>query len=206
VEGTNSYFPRNYNSVIQSTLGNPAVANSTQFGVGAPVGDDNVIPNDIPLISIRLAPSVDSSITGALGEREIINRMQLALDSVGILTTHETEISLKLNAQLSSDAYENVQEPSLCQLVRHDPDELVSGGSTILSFRASGAGNGQTQATDYDLSEISDLGNSILGGDGVFPNGPDILTVIANIVDSSDVSTNNPYSVSARVTWKESQA
>ena len=103
-----------------------------------------------------------------------------------------------LNAQLGTDAYQNVQEPSLCQLVRHSSSDIVAGGSTILSFRASGAGNGQTQATDYDLSEISDLGNSILGGDGVFPNGPDILTVIANIVDSSDVSTNNPYSVSAR--------
>ena len=206
VEGSNDLFPRNYYSRIYSQIGNPAVPNSTTFGSGAPVGVDNVIPTDIPLISIRLAPSVDSSITGALGEREIINRMQLALDSVGILTTHETEISLILNAQLGTDAYQNVQEPSLCQLVRHSSSDIVAGGSTILSFRASGAGNGQTQATDYDLSEISDLGNSILGGDGVFPNGPDILTVIANIVDSSDVSTNNPYSVSARVTWKESQA
>jgi len=132
--------------------------------------------------------------------------MQLALDSVGILTTHETEISLILNAQLSTDAYQNVQEPSLCQLIRHGSEEVVAGGSVILSFRASGAGNGQTGATEYDLSEISDLGNSILGGDGVFPNGPDILTIIANIVDSSDVSISNPYSVSSRVTWKESQA
>ena len=205
-EGTNTFFPRNYYSQIYSTLGNPSVSSTTTFGVGAPVGDDNVIPTDIPLISIRLAPSVDSSITGALGEREIINRMQLALDSVGILTTHETEISLILNAQLSTDAYQNVQEPSLCQLIRHGSEEVVAGGAVILSFRASGAGNGQTGATEYDLSEISDLGNSILGGDGVFPNGPDILTIIANIVDSSDVSVNNPYSVSSRVTWKESQA
>ncbi len=205
-EGTNTYFPRNYYSQIYSSLGNPSVSNSTTFGVGAPVGSDNVIPTDIPLISIRLAPSVDSSITGALGEREIINRMQLALDSVGILTTHETEISLILNAQLSTDAYQNVQEPSLCQLIRHGSEEVVAGGAVILSFRASGAGNGQTGSTEYDLSEISDLGNSILGGDGVFPNGPDILTIIANIVDSSDVSVNNPYSVSSRVTWKESQA
>jgi hypothetical protein len=205
-EGTNEYFPRNYYNVIYSNIGNPAVPSSTAFGVGAPVGADNLIPTDIPLISIRLAPSVDSSITGALGEREIINRMQLALDSVGILTTHETEISLVLNAQLGTDAYQNVPEPSLCQLVRHSAEEVVAGGSTILSFRASGAGNGQTQSTNYDLSEISDLGNSILGGDGVFPNGPDVLTVVANIVDSTNVSTSNPYSVSARVTWKESQA
>ena len=205
-EGTIDEFPWNYASAINSKLGNPAVPSSTTFGVGAPSGTDNKIPADIPLISIRLAPSVDSSITGALGEREIINRMQLSLASLGILTTHDTEISLKLNAQLNTDAYQNVQEPSLCQLVKHSADDLVSGGSTILSLRAAGAGNGQTQASNFDLSEISDLGNSILGGDGVFPNGPDILTIVANIVDSSTVSVNNPYSVSARVSWKESQA
>ena len=206
IEGTQEEFPWNYANVINTKLGNPAVNSSTTFGVGAPSGTDNSIPTDIPLISIRLAPSVDSSITGALGEREIINRMQLSLASLGILTTHDTEISLKLNAQLNTDLYQNVQEPSLCQLVKHAPDDIVSGGSTILSLRAAGAGNGQTQATNFDLSEISDLGNSILGGDGVFPNGPDILTIVANVVDSSDVSINNPYSVSARVTWKESQA
>ena len=81
--------------------GNPAVPSGTQFNIGAASSSDsNLIPDNIPLISIRLAPSVDSSITGALGEREIINRMSLALDSVGILTTHESEISLILNPQL----------------------------------------------------------------------------------------------------------
>ena len=166
----------------------------------------NLIPLNIPLVSIRLAPSVDSSITGALGEREIINRMQLALDSVGILTTHETEISLILNPSLSTDTFENVDDPSLCQLVKHASGDTVSGGSVILSFRASGAGSGATSSTTFDLSRISSLGNSILGGDGIYPNGPDLLTVVANIVDSSDVSASTPYQISARITWSESQA
>ena len=166
----------------------------------------NLIPLNIPLVSIRLAPSVDSSITGALGEREIINRMQLALDSVGILTTHETEISLIINPSLSTDTFENVDDPSLCQLVKHASDDTVSGGSVILSFRASGAGNGETSATTFDLSRISALGNSILGGDGIYPNGPDLLTVVGNIVDSGGVSNSTPYQISARITWSESQA
>ena len=206
VEGTSDYFPRNYYSQINSNLGNPAVPNNTTFSVGAPSGNENLIPTDMPLISIRLAPSVDSSITGALGEREIINRMQLKLDSVGILTTHETEISLRLNPSLSTDTFENVENPSLCQLVRHSSTDTLASGSTILSFRASGAGSGQTASTNFDLSKISALGNSILGGDGIYPNGPDLLTVVGNIVDSSGVSLNNPYSISARITWQESQA
>ena len=209
-EGTTSVFNRYHTDNIQRALcgsnGCIVVPSGTTMSIGAPSGTNNPIPQDIPLISIRLAPSVDSSITGALGEREIINRMQLKLASVGILTTHETEISLKLNGRLSTDAYQNVQEPSLCQLVRHSSNETVAGGSTILSFRAAGGGTGESTSTNYDLSAISDLGNSILGGDGTFPNGPDILTVVANIVDSSNVTTNNPFAVSARVTWQESQA
>jgi len=206
MEGTTSYFPRNYYGQINSNLGNPAVPNGTAFSVGAPSGDENLIPTDIPLISIRLAPSVDSSITGALGEREIINRMQLALDSVGILTTHETEISLVLNPSLSTDEFQNVENPSLCQLVRHAKDDSVSGGNVILSFRATGASAGEAGATNFDLSRISALGNSILGGDGIYPNGPDLLTVVGNVVDSSGVSLSSPYSISARITWQESQA
>ena len=66
----------------------------------------------------------------------------------------------------------------LCQLVRHAADDTVSGGSQILSFRAAGAGNGETSSTTFDLSRISSLGNSILGGDGIYPNGPDLLTVV----------------------------
>ena len=205
-EGTTTLFPRNYSSTINSNLGNPAVPNGTAFSVGAPSGGENLIPSDIPLVSIRLAPSVDSSITGALGEREIINRMQLALDSVGILTTHETEISLILNPNLSVDTFQNVTEPSLCQLVRHESGENVSGGSSILSFRASGAGSGETNSTTFDLTKISALGNSILGGDGIYPNGPDLLSVVANVVDAGSVTLNNPYQISARITWQESQA
>jgi len=206
VEGVQTEFPYNYSSAIYAAHGNPAVPSSTTFNIGAPAGVDNLIPDNIPLISIRLAPSVDSSITGALGQREIINRMQLKLDSVGILTTHETEISLILNPQLSTDEFQNVDDPSLCQLVKHGPTDVITGGSKILSFRAAGAGSGQTSSTEYDLTKLSDLGNSILGGDGVYPNGPDLLCVVANIVDSSGVSISNPYSVSARITWQESQA
>ncbi len=91
-------------------------------------------------------------------------------------------------------------------MVRHEQDEVISGGSIILSFRAAGSGGGETAATNFDLSRISSLGNSILGGDGIYPNGPDLLTVIANVVDSTAVDLSNPYQISARITWQESQA
>lgn len=209
-ENSATVFPRNYSATINSRLGNPAVASSTTFNVGAPSGSDNLIPSYMPLISIRLAPSVDSSISGALGQREIINRMQLKLDSVGIQVTHETEVSLVLNAELSTDLYQNVPEPSLSQLVKHTPNETLSGGQKILSFRAAGGSvEGSRRLaynTTFSLAELSALGNSILGGDGVYPNGPDLLTVVAEVTDTTGVSNTNPYSATARVTWKESQA
>ena len=107
---------------------------------------------------------------------------------------------------MSTDTFQNVENPSLCQLVRHAKDDSLSGGNVILSFRATGASSGEAGATNFDLSRISALGNSILGGDGIYPNGPDLLTVVGNVVDSSGVSLSTPYSISARITWQESQA
>ena len=205
LDGSQSVFPRRYANTIRNAMGGN-IPSGTTFNVGAPAGSENLIPSYMPLISIRLAPSVDSSITGSLGQREIINRMQLALQEVGVQVTHDSEISLVLNPELSTDLYENVSSPSLCQLVKHQPNETISGGQRILSFRATGGADFTSDTTNYNLSEISSLSNSILGGDGVYPNGPDLLTIIAEVIDSSGVSTATPYAASARVTWKESQA
>ena len=210
VDGNTSIFPRFFTNTINSRLNNPAAPSSTVFNVGSPAGSENRIPSYIPLLSIRLAPSVDSSITGGIGQREIINRMQLNLQSVGVQVTHESEISMILNAELSTDLFENVASPSLCQLVKHTPNETLSGGQRILSFRASGGSiegsRRLSESTIYDLAELSALGNSILGGDGVFPNGPDLLTIVSEVIDSTGISTSSPYSATSRITWKESQA
>jgi len=51
---------------------------------------------------------------------------------------------------------------------------------------------------DFDLSEITDLGNCILGGDGVFPNGPDLLTIAAQVVDTAEVTNAAPFKINGR--------
>ena len=87
---------------------------------------------------------------------------------MGILASHETEITLVLNGLLNSDAYENASSPSLSQLLKHGPNDDIAGGQEILSFRAPGGGlegNRRLTATsDFDLTELSALGNSIIGG------------------------------------------
>lgn len=165
---------------------------------------------DQPLISIRLSPSVDTNTPGYLGERELLNRMQLALQSVGILATHACQIRLVLNGQLNTNSWQLVSNPSLSQLLYHTTEDTVIGGTSLYDFRAQG-GTGTTGrtpvTTEQVLQEVANLGNSIMGGDGVYPDGPDVLTIVARLSeDPSTVSTTNPFNVTGRITWTESQA
>jgi len=165
---------------------------------------------DIPLISVRLAPSVDTNTIGLLGEREIINRMQLTLSQVGILSTHTAEIYLILNGSIDNAEWERVTNPSLSQLVYHKPQDAITGGTKIYSFRAQGGvgATGRTPiATTENLGEVATLGNSILGGNNTYPDGPDVLTIVARLTeDPSSVSAAQPFAVSGRISWVESQA
>lgn len=192
----------------------PTVASATAVGVGAPISggvSSEILNKTIPLLSIRLAPSVDNGITGDLGEREIINRMQLQLKEVGLVLTHDAEVALIINGSLSNSAFEKVQSPSLSNLIKHVTDDSIIGGTEIFSFRASGGNTDSTgkrlsNTSNFNLSEITDLGNSILGGNGVFPNGPDLLTIAIRVNDTSTINAVSPFTVSSRITWSESQA
>ena len=187
------------------------IAASTSAALAHTVGTDTPIPSLIPMLSIRLAPSVDSGLIGNVGIRDIINRMQLALQTVGMLTTHDVEIRLILNGSLSQYNWVNVGRPSLCQYISHQNDDTVVGGTTVFTFRASG---GSTEASGKKLSNVFNqpidnllsLGNAILGGDGVFPDGPDVLTVAIAPLNVSGITVNSPLSLSSRITWSESQA
>ena len=175
---------------------------------------EGVIPQRIPLVSFRLSPSVDSGVAaGQVGERDLINRMQLMPLSVDILSTHDVEITLLLNGFPVRKLWEAASQPSLAQILYHDgdADSDVLGGTHIFSFRAAGGavdntGRRSAAHTSVDVSNLSPLGNSLVGGDDVYPNGPDILTVTATLVDSTNITSTTPFGVSARLSWTESQA
>jgi hypothetical protein len=190
-----------------------SVPNGTavQIGEGNTGGGVNLGTATIPLITIRLAPSVDSGLPGSLGQREIINRMQLILNEIGMILTHDCEVLLLLNADLSTAAWENVTAPSLSELIKHESGDTALGGAQIFQYRASGGavdsgGVRASNTSNQSLGAIIDLGNSILGGDNAFPNGPDTLTVAIRVVDTSAISAVSPFQVSSRITWSESQA
>jgi hypothetical protein len=161
------------------------------------------------LISIRVAPSVDNGLTGVIGAREIINRMQLTLNAMGAYVTGSNmafRMELILNGRVSGGTFTSVGGSSLAQVAFHAGGTTISGGETMFSFFVS-----SNTVSTQDLTKVRDIGNSILGGGtsntcpttavNLYPDGPDIITLCATNVTA--VTTN---SINARISWTEAQA
>ena len=169
------------------------------------------------LFSIRVAPSVDNGLPAAFGARELTNRMQLILRQLGIATNQPVSgsaVNLLIRANLNgqptgstattwTNAVGNspsVVNSSLAQIADYSGQNVqVIGGETTAGFFVDGTGTS-------DLSLVRDLGNSILGGGSltsntqIYPDGPDVLTFIAQNVG---VQTVNVF---GRLGWTEAQA
>jgi hypothetical protein len=157
-------------------------------------------PNYQPLISLRLSPSVSSGLTGKLGDRDVINRMQLRLKEIGISSTQLVDVKVLLNPRLNNLNFTGVDAPSLTQVVEHTAADTVSGGVQVYNFRGAGGTGGAEGTTSVDVSTLFEMSNSILGGDSIFPDGPDIITIaVARLTGSATLT-------SAKLTWSEAQA
>jgi hypothetical protein len=170
----------------------------------------NNLPSNVrvPIISIRVAPSVDNGQTGQLGYREIINRMQLTLNSMDAYTTGTSfRVELVLNGQIITtvNTWTSVGGSSLAQVSYHNTSTRITAGESVFGFFTN-----NNAATTEDLSIVRDIGNSILGGGNtstvsttalnVYPDGPDVLTVCATAIGGSSNSINS------RISWTEAQA
>ena len=151
-------------------------------------------PNYQPLISLRLSPSVSEGLTGKLGDRDVINRMQLRLSEVGISSDQLVDVKVLLNPRLNNLNFVGVDSPSLTQVVEHTAADTVSGGVQIYNFR------GAVGTTVANVSSLFEMSNSILGGDSIFPDGPDIITIAVARLSGNSTLT------SAKLTWSEAQA
>ena len=153
----------------------------------------------LPLISVRLAPSVDSGLTGSLGEREVVNRMQLRLRQATVTTNSDIEVFLIQNTIPSEIHYDKAQSPSLSQIIKHSAGDTLIAGTTVFSSKVSAG------SFTLDLEDLLEIGNSLLGGDGIFPAGPDLLTLAVQ-TQSAKQSFTQPFTVSGNISWSESQA
>jgi len=157
-------------------------------------------PNYQPLISLRLSPSVSEGLTGKLGDRDVLNRMQLRLKEIGVSSTQLVDVKVLLNPRLNNLNFTGVDAPSLTQIVEHTAADTVSGGVQVYNFRGAGGSGGSEGTTTVDVSTLFELSNSILGGDSIFPDGPDIITIaVARL-------TGNSTLTSAKLSWSEAQA
>lgn len=182
-------------------------------------------PTPRPLVSIRVAPSADNGLGRNFGMRELANRMQMKLDSVGVLSQGQFLIEGILNPATINGIsipteWESVRvgSGSLAQVIYHDgtgvrgtgapvtsPTNTVTGGDRIFAFYTENAGGTNFSVTQFDAKKVRDLSNSILNGNGSqanpsFPNGPDILTIIATNLGSGAAN------ILARISWTEAQA
>jgi hypothetical protein len=162
------------------------------------------------LQSFRVAPSVSNGVPGSrLGDREVINRMQMILRQLDLLSGGQFLMEILLNASTANAApqWASVGGSSLVQYVNHTADTRIDGGEVIYGFFTnSSGGSTNLTTTSVELNLVRDLGNSILGGGtldpnrGFYPDGPDIITVCARNVGTAAAS------IFSRLSWTEAQA
>lgn len=163
------------------------------------------------LMSIRVSPSVDNGLPSAFGARELTNRMQLILNSLGVnqSSTGSILVRVYLNGTPSTATTWTNAVGNVAGLVNSSLAQIADygGGSTTLSGGEVTAGFFLNQATTaLDLTKVRDLGNSILGGGGatantqIYPDGPDVLTITATNLTAASIN------LLSRISWTEAQA
>jgi hypothetical protein len=176
----------------------------TQTGVTVLPGGRSAIQ------SFRISPSVSNGVAGgSLGIREIVNRMQLVLRQVDFFANGSVLVSLILNGSVSPGTpnWQSVGGSSLAQYINHSANTIVNGGETIFGFYLNTVGGPAFQTTQQDLILVRDLGTSILSGGNsnlanvnIYPDGPDMVTLVAQNIGGIAANINS------RVSWTEAQA
>ena len=168
----------------------------------------------VPIMAIRLAPSVDNGTSGLFGVKEIINRLQIQFREIAVVTNATYLVQLILNGvpsgfsgSFTSIAQSGTNTDSISQVAVNTTNTItISGGTSIAAFYSN-----SSDQTTYDLSYIAPVGNGALGGGisntvpttqaGFYPDGPDIVYVVATTPTAGASNT-----ILARLNWVESQA
>ena len=167
------------------------------------------------VLALRLAPSVDNGIIGGFGRRELINRMQLVLRSMDVLSEGQFFVELVLNPIPTSTVnWDPVGGTSLAEFSNMNGQSNIDfiGGEVIYGFYAGGAQDNAVPES-YSLSDVKEISNSILGGgtdnyentsspnpSGIFPDGPEVVGIRVTNIGSLSAK------IDARISWTEAQA
>ena len=153
---------------------------------------------------LRLAPSVSNSISGDLGDRDLVNRSQLLLQKLQIQSDKSVQVYGILNPgniEAGTLTWNTVNQealgsqPSFAQISTSSTTTATPGEQI---FSTLGQPNG---FAEIDLSNLKELSNSAIGGYNNFPDGPDVLAIVVNNLDSE-----NTAKVNINLFWSEAQA
>jgi hypothetical protein len=152
---------------------------------------------------IRLAPSVSNSVTGSLGQRDLVSHAQILLQKLQYQSDQPIQIYGILNPSniqadtLTWNAINRVElgsQPSFAEV--SDSNTTVSlPGEQIFSAL------GQTGLAELDLSRLTELSNSVIGGNSTYPDGPDCLAIVVKNLNATTAAT-----VNLNLFWSEQQA
>jgi hypothetical protein len=167
---------------------------------------------------LRLAPSVSNGIVGRLTQRELINRAQLLLQALevnllvasgtttcevqGVLNPIQTNnpltgLQVNFGAWQSLNTSANGSQPSFAQIL---PNNGYTGnvfpGERI--FQTVVASTGQQT---LDLTALKEISTSVIGGDFIYPDGPDTLSLTIR-----NLTTTAVTQASVNLFWSEAQA
>ena len=156
---------------------------------------------------MRLSPSVSNSVTGDIGTRELLTRAQLLLSKMDVLMYGGTSSYMNIQGILNPlgitpSSFVSVSttgtggQPSFAQVTTTSSGSYTAGsGERIFSIIA------PTSAVNtVDLSSLKELSSTIIGGNSIFPDGPDTLMIYV----TQYTAASTTYSIN--LYWSEAQA
>jgi hypothetical protein len=164
------------------------------------------------LFMIRLSPSVSNGVIGDLGTRDLLNRAQLllqkidlycggtALANAGMIVTGILNPSgLVATSWTSVNSPQYGSQPSFAQICTGASltgNYVVGSGERIFSSISNAGQN------SLDLTSLKEICNGVIGGNNIFPDGPDTLLVQISVPSGfQDLKT-----LSVNFFWSEAQA
>ncbi len=165
---------------------------------------------------IRLAPSVENSQTGSLGAKDLLNRSQLLLNSIGVtlsgggVNPGAVIVEGVLNPRNFSNAtWLNLGlevyggQPSFAQVaqtITWTSGTFALPGEQIFAFASSSTPTASGAVGErLDLAQLKELTGAPLGGDFKYPDGSDILAI--NLRMTTSTGTGHIL-----LRWSEAQA